>query len=204
VKFVMAQSSELKKVSETSRLLLREWRHTDIDVFASLNADPRVMEHFVKPLTQEESRTMLDVIQLRMKRDGFGLWALELKESGECIGFTGLNRPGIELPFSPRVEIGWRIAHAHWGRGYATEAARAALGLGFDVHGLREIVAFTTPGNLRSSQVMEKLGVKRDLKGDFVHPGVPDGHPLKPHLLYRLSTPEFINPPDASRSSPGR
>lgn len=170
----------------TARLLLRPWRDDDLAPFAALNADPRVMEHFPSTLSRSDSDALAGRIRGSFGEDGLGFWAVEVPGVAPFIGFTGLAHPSFVAPFTPCVEVGWRLAAAHWGRGYATEAAEAAVGAGFGALGLGEIVAFTAPVNVRSRRVMEKLGMQRDLAGDFDHPRVPDGHPLRRHVLYRL------------------
>jgi RimJ/RimL family protein N-acetyltransferase len=171
----------------TARLTLRRWRDGDREPFAEMNADPRVMEFFVAPLSREASDALVTRIESGFDRYGFGLWALEVRETGEFIGFTGLAPPEFEAHFTPAVEVGWRLAAPAWGRGYATEAARAAIGFGFDQAGLEEIVSMASVVNERSRAVMERLGMSRDPADDFDHPGIPAGHPLRPHVLYRLS-----------------
>lgn len=173
----------------TDRLALRGWRYFDRRPFAALNADPEVMEHFVAPLTEDESDAMVDRIRARFAELGYGLWAVELRATGEFIGFTGLALQTFPAPFTPAVEIGWRFARSAWGHGYATEAARAAMADGWDRVGLDEIVSMTTVGNLRSRAVMERLGMTRDPADDFEHPNVPEGHPIRPHVLYRATHP---------------
>jgi len=170
---------------ETERLRLRRWKAEDCEPFARLNADARVMEFFSKTATREASDAMAERIERGFAQHGFGLYALELRETGEFIGFTGLAVPEFDAPFMPSVEIGWRLAFEHWGRGLATEAARAALRYGFEELGLTEIVAFTVPANKRSWRVMEKIGMTHDPRGDFDHPKVPEGSALKRHVLYR-------------------
>ncbi len=174
---------------ETNRLLLRQWKPADYAPFAALNADPIVMEHFPDVLSRAESDAMADRCWSLIDERGWGFWAVELKATGEFIGFVGLHTPSADLPFSPCVEIGWRLAAAHWGKGLATEAARAALGVGFDTLDLSEIVAFTTVENRRSRAVMERLGMRES--DGFEHPGVPFGNPLRVHCLYRLSHGSF-------------
>jgi RimJ/RimL family protein N-acetyltransferase len=171
----------------TERLVLRRWRDADLDAYAALNADPEVMEHFPSTLTREESRRSIEIIEARFGDLGYGLWAAEVPEVASCIGFIGLNPATFDAPFTPAVEVGWRLARRHWGNGYATEGARAALAFGFDTLGLDEIVSFTTPGNRRSWRVMEKIGMTRDPADDFDHPVIADGHPLRRHVLYRIS-----------------
>jgi ribosomal-protein-alanine N-acetyltransferase len=173
----------------TERLLLRRWRDSDRAAFAALNADPRVMEHMPRLLARAESDALAERIQAHFAEHGFGLWAVEVPEVAAFAGFVGLSVPAFEAHFTPCVEIGWRLAAEHQGRGYAGEAARAALAFGFDRLGLREIVAFTVPANTRSWRLMEKLGMRRDPADDFDHPLLPEGHPLRRHVLYRLAAP---------------
>lgn len=174
----------------TDRLFLRRWRASDLPAFASLNADPTVMEYLPSPLTAEESDEMAARIEAGFESRGFGFWAVEVADGAPFIGFVGLSVPRLDAPFMPAVEIGWRLASEYWGRGYATEAACAALGFGFDALGLEEIVAFTTLGNVRSQRVMERVGMTRDTGGDFEHPALPVGHVLRPHVLYRVTASE--------------
>ena len=178
----MAAEPEL----ETSRLRLRRWREEDREPFAAINADPRVMEFFLAPLTRRQSDDLIDRIEDGFGRDGFGLWALERRDDGTLIGLTGLSAPEFEAHFTPAVEVGWRLASSAWGHGYATEAALAALGFAFDDAGLDEVVSFTSAGNRRSVAVMERIGMSRDPGGDFDHPAIPPGHPLCRHVLYRI------------------
>jgi RimJ/RimL family protein N-acetyltransferase len=170
----------------TERLILRRWRSSDRDPFAALNADPVVMEHIQKTLTRAESDAFVDRIEAEFDECGFGLWAVELVDGATFVGYVGLHRVAFDAAFTPAVEIGWRIARAHWGNGYVTEAARAAVDDGYTRVGLDEIVSFTTPGNVRSWRVMERLGMVRDPARDFEHPDVPVGHPLREHIFYRL------------------
>jgi len=171
----------------TPRLILRDWRAGDTGPFAALNADPQVMEHFPATMSRADSDVMVARICAHLSRHGFGLWAVEAPGVAPFIGFVGLNHPGFAAPFTPCVEIGWRLARAHWGQGYATEAARAALAAGFEEHGLAEIVSFTTTTNTRSAAVMQRLGMTRNPAEDFDHPLVAEGHHLRRHVLYRLS-----------------
>ena len=170
----------------TDRLLLRRWRPEDREPFARLNADSRVMEFFPNALTREESDAAVDRIEAHFQQHGYGLWAVEIPDVAAFAGFVGLATPRFEAAFTPCVEIGWRLAAEHWGRGYATEGARAALEFGFGPLGLAEILSFTVPHNLRSRRVMEKLGMTHSHAGDFGHPLLPAGHPLSRHVLYRL------------------
>ena len=173
----------------TPRLLLRPWRDSDLDRFAEMNADRRVMEFFPAPLSREESDAGVRRIRSHFDEHGFGLWAVEIPDRAPFIGFTGLMPPRFEAHFTPAIEVGWRLAFEHWGRGYATEAARAALDYGFEILRLGEIVSFTTTSNLRSRRVMEKIGMYHDARGDFDHPLIAEGHPLRAHVLYRVARP---------------
>jgi RimJ/RimL family protein N-acetyltransferase len=171
----------------TSRLLLRRWRPEDLDPFAAMNADPVVMEHFFHGVrTRDETAGFMRRIEDEFERRGFGLWAVEVPGAAPFVGFVGLHEAVFEAPFTPAVEVGWRLAHPHWGKGYATEAAEAALAFGFNQVGLKEIVSFTNVGNVRSQRVMQRIGMVRDAAGDFDHPAVPAGHPIRPHVLYRI------------------
>ncbi len=173
----------------TERLLLRQWRDEDLEPFAALNADPVVMEHFPSTLTRAESDALVAHIRARFAEHGYGQWALEVRKTGEFIGFTGLALQTFPAPFNPSVEVGWRLRQSAWGHGYASEAARTALQVGFDDFGLDEIVSMTAVTNVRSQRVMERIGMTRDPADDFLHPSVPDGHPVQPHVLYRVARP---------------
>ena len=153
----------------TDRLLLRQWRDSDREPFAALNADPAVMEHFPALQTREQSDALIDRNIPEIDGRGWGLWALEVRDTGEFIGFTGLSVPSFEAHFMPAVEIGWRLAKGAWGNGYATEAARASLAHGFGPAGLDEIVSFTATTNLPSQRVMQRIGMTHDEAGDFDH-----------------------------------
>lgn len=176
----------------TDRLLLRSWRPADRQPFARMNADPEVMEFFVAPLSREESDAFVDRIEAGFAEHGFGVWAVEETSTGAFIGFAGLLHQTFEASFTPAFEIGYRLARQAWGQGYATEAARAAVSFGFERAGLDEIVSMTAVGNLRSRAVMHRLGMTHDPADDFDHPRVPDGHPLKRHVLYRLSLERWL------------
>ena len=169
----------------TGRLLLRPWRDADRDPFAELNRDPAVMEFFPALASREASDSSIDAWQAQFEARGWSNWAAELIESGEFIGFVGLSVPRRVLPCSPCVEIGWRLARRFWGRGLASEAANEALRAGFEQIELTEIVSFTAIANARSRAVMERIGM-RNADEDFDHPGVPEGHPLRRHCLYRI------------------
>lgn len=175
-------------VLATARLRLRPWRESDFEPFAAMNADPAVMEHFPALLTREESDAGARRAMSRIEETGWGFWAVEVIGGEPFIGFTGLSVPAFEAHFTPCTEIGWRLARNAWGQGYATEAARAALAFGFGELGLAEIVAFTALGNRRSRAVMERLGMRPD--GEFDHPRVAEGNPVRRHVLYRLRRSE--------------
>ena len=175
---------------DTARLRLRQWRASDRQPFAALNADPKVMEYFPSVLDRNASDSMADRCEAHIAKHGWGLWAAELSDTGEFIGYVGLAPPRPELPFSPRVEIGWRLVAQHWGHGFATEAARGALRAGFEMLALPEIVSFTSVGNRRSRSVMTKIGMHEDSE-KFDHPNIPVGNPLRQHCLYRLSGEEW-------------
>lgn len=177
-------------VLETGRLVLRPWRLADRAPFAALNADPEVMACFPAPLAREESDALAERLAALIAQRGWGVWALERKEDGQFIGFTGLHEPTDQLLFAPCVEIAWRLTRAAWGQGLASEAARAALTYGFDSLGLAEIVAFTTLGNRRSRAVMERLGFTNRGE-DFDHPRLPAHSLLLRHCLYRLGRAEW-------------
>ena len=171
---------------QTQRLLLRPWRESDLEPFAALNADPVVMEHFARPLDRSESDAFVARIRAHFARDGFGFWAVEVPGVAPLVGLVGLARPAFEAPFTPCVEVGWRLAREHWGRGYATEAAQASIRFGFERLGLDEIVSFTVPHNVRSRAVMERIGMTRSPGEDFDHPVLAEGHKLRRHVLNRI------------------
>ncbi len=181
----MAEAVELT----TDRLVLRQWRPEDVEPFVAMNADPQVMAHFAATLPRVESELFLARIQQAWDRDGFGLWAVARREDGAWLGMTGLAAPSFEAPFTPCVEVGWRYPVGAWGHGYATEAARAAVAFGFEILGLAEILSWTTVANQRSRAVMERIGMTHDPADDFDHPRLPVGHPIRPHVLYRLAHP---------------
>ncbi len=171
---------------DTARLRLRQWCAADREPFAALNADPEVMAFFPAPLSRAESDAMAVRCQTLIAERGWGFWAVETKTEHEFIGCVGLHIPSSELAFSPCVEVGWRLAKKHWGRGFATEAANGALRIGFEQLGLTEIVSFTSVQNLKSRAVMVRLGML-EAETTFDHPDVPAGSLLRQHCLYRLS-----------------
>jgi RimJ/RimL family protein N-acetyltransferase len=177
---------------ETDRLLLRRWQSSDHEPFAVINRDPLVMEHFPAPLTREESSQLIARAEAHFQQYGFGPWAAELQETAEFIGFISLFVPSFQAPFTPCVEIGWRLASPHWGRGLATEGARAVVHHAFKTLRLAALVSFTVPGNTRSRRVMEKLVMTHDPAEDFDHPNLPPGHALRRHVLYRLAARDAL------------
>ncbi|MEJ2179948.1 MAG: GNAT family N-acetyltransferase [Gammaproteobacteria bacterium] len=184
----MSEVSEL----ETKRLKLRQWIRDDYKVFAAINADPEVMKFFPSILSEEESDSFARKIDFLMKKMGWGFWAVELKNKSSFIGFVGLRQQEVELPFSPCVEIGWRLSKDHWGFGYATEAAQAVLKFAFEVLRLNEVVSFTSLKNKRSQAVMEKLNMVNTGQ-NFEHPGVSVGDPLREHVLYKITKAQWEN-----------
>lgn len=167
-------------------VVLRPWREADLAPFAEMNADPEVMRHFPATLSLEESRALLERLRDGIEARGWGVWAVEV--DGQLAGMTGLMVPRFEAPFMPCTEILWRFRRAFWGRGCARAAAAQALARDVPALRLKEVVAFTAASNLRSIRLMERLEFKRDPQGDFQHPGLPEGHPLRPHVLYRWRT----------------
>lgn len=171
---------------QTARLRLVAWQERHIEPFAAMNADPEVMRYFPALQTPGQTRATVERWRAEFGERGWGNWAVELRGAGTFIGFIGLSVPRRELPCSPCVEIGWRLAREHWHQGYATEGARACLRIGFDVLALDEIVSFTALQNRPSRAVMERIGMA-DTGRDFDHPGVPEGSPLRLHCLYTLA-----------------
>ena len=174
---------------ETTRLLLREWRDGDVAPFYAMGQDSRVMEHFPNLWSMEMVTTFIKCMSVQLLEKNYTLWAVEEKESHQFIGFIGLNCPLWEAHFTPCVEIGWRLAAFAWGNDYATEGAKAVLDYGFNTLKLEEIVAFTSSANVRSIRVMEKIGMRRDLKGDFFHPLLEPTHRVAQHILFRIKHP---------------
>jgi RimJ/RimL family protein N-acetyltransferase len=178
-------------VLRTKRLLLRQWRDSDRDPWAALNADPLVMEHFPATQDRAEADRWAAHNAARIDEHGWGLWAVEVAAGAPFIGSVGLAEATFEAPFTPCIEVSWRMAREHWGGGYAPEAAQAALDFGFDELDLDEIVSFTAVGNERSRRVMEKLGMAEAC--EFDHPKLP-GHRLERHVLYRLGRTDVPSP----------
>lgn len=178
---------------ETDRLILREWLDSDVPTFVKMNQDPKVMEFFQGLLSEEETKSRVEWNLTHFVKHGYGNFAVELKESQEFIGFVGLSNPPFEAHFTPAVEIGWRISSPHFGKGYATEAARKVLEFAFDELKLEEVLSWTVPSNKASRRVMEKIGMTRDSKDDFHHPKLEKNHPFSWHVLYRIENPAIAN-----------
>lgn len=172
----------------TPRLLMRRWREEDLIPFAAMNADPAVMRYFPAPRDRAASDALVELLEARFETQGYGLWALERLAEGDFIGFTGLNPLPAGTPGGNGMEIGWRLAAHAWGQRYATEAARAALDIGLVGAGLPEIWSITATLNLPSQAVMQRIGLRRHCV--YEHPGLPVGHPLRPHLAYRIGEPK--------------
>jgi RimJ/RimL family protein N-acetyltransferase len=172
----------------TARLLLRGWQESDLAPFADLNGDPETMRYFPAPLSRDESDALAARASSSLTERGWGLWAVD--RDGDFLGFTGLAVPRFDEHFTPAVEIGWRFARSAWGSGYATEAATAVLRFAFEELPLEKVVSFTAVDNRRSRAVMERIGMVHDAAGDFDHPGVPIGSPLRRHVLYRAEKPK--------------
>lgn len=186
---------------ETPRLLLRAWRDADVDAWAALNADARVMEFFPSAYGRARSERSAASMRADFERDGYGWWAVELKGGLPFAGVVALQAVPSDMPFAPATEVGWRFAFDAWGRGYATEAAAAALAFAFDRLPCDEVVAFTAACNVRSRHVMDKLGMRRNTADDFQHPSLPPGHRLRDHVLYRLRGELRRRSSDAERAS---
>ena len=176
---------------KTKRLLLRQWRESDVELFAKLNANPNVMNFFPSVLTRSQSNELANNIKQRIAENGWGFWAVEIPDECEFIGFVGLNKPHYTLPFDLEVEIGWRLAENYWGQGYATEAAQAALKVGFSQLHFTEIVSFTSRLNIPSINVMNRLQMS-NTNNNFEHPKVTEGHKLRDHCLYKITRKNWI------------
>ena len=177
---------------ETERLLLRQWKEGDLVAFRELNSDLLVMAYFPSVLNQQQSDAVADQCKGFISSRGWSFWAVELKDVREFIGFVGLHEPDSVFPFSPCVEIGWRLHKKFWGKGYATEAAKESLAYAFNELDLSEVVSFTTVSNFRSRAVMQKLGLKNS-RQNFEHPDLPKDHPLSEHVLYKITKAEWLS-----------
>ena len=167
------------------RVILRQWRDDDLAPFAALNADPVVMEYFPATLSRAESDAVVERTHALFAQYGYGFWALEIPGVTPFAGMVGIAHVGFNAPFTPAMEIGWRLAQAYWGKGYATEAAELALTYGFENLQLPEIISFTAACNLRSQAVMQRIGMTHDASEDFDHPKLTVGDRLRRHVLYR-------------------
>ncbi len=176
---------------ETDRLLLRRWRESDLAPFAAMNADPEVMEYFPGALDRDRSDALARAADDSFEQNGYGLWAVQVKDGEPFIGFVGLHHVSNDIPVRGSTEVGWRLARSAWGKGYAPEAAQAGLSFGFEKCGLGEIVSFTSLLNERSQRVMQKIGMHTDPADDFEHTSLDPGHPLRHHVLYRLTAEEW-------------
>jgi RimJ/RimL family protein N-acetyltransferase len=173
----------------TQRALLRQWKDSDLDAWAAMNADPEVRRHFPGTLTRDDALAEATRIRDALAQRGWGAWALEVPGAWPFAGFVGLIVPAWSSHFTPAVEIGWRLPRPAWGQGYASEAAAAAATFAFDALALDELVAITLPANQASRRVMERIGMVHDEGGDFAHPRLPADHPMSRHVLYRLRRP---------------
>ena len=180
-------------ITQTQRLVIRNWRKGDEELFYHINSDAKVMEFFATRRDRQQSIELMQLLMKWISETGYGFYAVEKKADGEPIGFAGLSLPKLE-PHLPEgtVEIGWRLGADHWGNGYATEAAEALLQFGFEQRGLDEIVSFAVEDNVRSTAVMKRIGMRPDPARDFDHPSVPDTHPhLRRHVLYAITNNEW-------------
>jgi RimJ/RimL family protein N-acetyltransferase len=182
----------MPKIIETSSLILRTWETSDIKAYYKINQDPKVTEFLPSALTLKQVKDFIERMKFQQQNRFYSLWATELKRTREFMGFIGLNYTEFPAHFTPAVEVGWRLGSQYWGNGYATEGALASLDYGFNNCNLKKIVSFTVPANLRSIRVMEKVGLNKDINGDFAHPKLPVDHPLSQHVLYRLTKDEFL------------
>ena len=183
------------KILETDRLILRLWQSSDVDGMAAIDQDPKVCQYLPAIGTRATTEAGVQRILNHYQEHGFCLYAVELKENNEFIGFLGLSIPSFESHFTPAVEIGWRLASRHWNKGYATEGAKAVLKYGFLTLNLDEIVSFTVVNNRASRRIMEKIGLHHNPDDDFNHPRLAADSPLRRHVLYRLSKAEYLKEP---------
>ena len=183
---------EANVILETERLILRIWSEGDLDAYYQINQDQRVTEFLLITPTMEQVKEFIHSMNEQYKQLNYTLFAAIEKSSNTLIGFIGLNPPKWESHFTPCVEIGWRLGSKYWGKGYATEGAKAVVAYGFNQCHLNEIVSFTVPENIRSRRVMEKLGMTHDVADDFNHPLVPSDHKLLKHVLYRINRQKYM------------
>lgn len=182
----------MNNVLETDRLIFRTWEPKDAIPFYNINRDSKVTEYLLGPLSHKDVDNWIIKFNKQQDERGHSLWAAELKQTNELIGFVGLNYTAFEAEFTPAVEVGWRLGSQFWGNGYATEGGRAAVKFGFEQIGLSQIVSFTVPKNVRSTNVMQKLGLERDMNGDFEHPIISRDHRLSKHVLYRITKEQYL------------
>jgi RimJ/RimL family protein N-acetyltransferase len=187
-----------KIILTTERLILRTWKESDIPLMTAISSDPLVMEHFPSTQGLAVTKALIDHIYQHYAKFGYSLYAVETKDTHAFIGFVGLNRPPFDIPhFTPKslpiVEIGWRLSAQHWGKGYATEAAKAVLHYAFTELKLKEIISFTVAANTKSRRVMEKIGLHHSEVDDFDHPNLDDKSHLKKHVLYRISIEDYAS-----------
>ena len=175
---------------ETERLILRHWKDTDLDPFISMNADTTVMRFYQDTLSAEETRAFFNSIKQELSEYGYGLYAVEEKKSGHFIGYIGFHWAGFDMDFCPCIEIGWRLDKPYWNKGYATEGAAACLKYGFESLSFNEVVSFTSIENIASQRVMQKIGMR--FERYFEHPNIAEGHPLRPHVLYKIKKDEYM------------
>jgi RimJ/RimL family protein N-acetyltransferase len=180
--------------AETPRLILRDWRDSDREPFAAMGRDPEIMAFLGPLMTREQSDAGIDRQRALIAADGLGFWAAERKADGAFLGFIGPKHTSFPAHFAPAVELGWRLSRLAWGQGLATEGAIAARDWAFAAAGLDEVVAITVPANLKSQAVMRKIGLRRDEAGDFEHPNLAPGDPLRRHVLYRMSRAAWAGP----------
>lgn len=173
---------------ESERLIFRDWKEEDLSAFRKLNADLDVMEYFLKPLSAEESDGFVFRIQAEIREEGYGLYAVEVKDTGDFIGFIGFHKANLNLGFDPFIEIGWRLKKEAWGYGYASEGAARCLAYGFETLGFTDVYSFTSIVNTRSERVMQKIEMHKML--DFDHPRIDGAHLLRPHVLYHVRRTE--------------
>jgi [ribosomal protein S5]-alanine N-acetyltransferase len=189
-------------IFESERLCFRMWKEEDKKIFSKMNSDPIVMEYFPKLLNEDESNKFYERIVNNLHNNDYGLWAVEIKNDNQFIGFIGFNDTTFKSNFTPCVEIGWRIKKEEWGKGYATEGAKACLFYGFNKIGLKEIFSFTSKTNKRSEKVMIKIGLNKI--DEFKHPGIEEGNQLRKHVLYKLTQEEYVASAVKANAHPGR
>lgn len=183
---------------ETERLILRRLRPDDVEAFAAMNADPEVMRYFPGCLDRTETEALVERMDAHFDRHGFGWWVVEVPDVTSFVGFVGLMRPAFHAHFTPCVEVGWRFVRHAWGQGYATEAGRASVDFAFDHLSIDEVVSMAVADNRRSTRVMERLGMSRRPQDDFGHPKLPFEHPLRRHVLYRVSRRRWMQDREGS------